>query len=63
MEPALGRRLSRLALSLWFAPPALVLVAVWGELAWGPTYYAFVAVTVVVLLIVSLMRVDGRRQQ
>ena len=48
MEPAHGRRLSRLALSLWVAPPALV--AVW---AWD--YALFVGVTAMALAAVALV--------
>ena len=44
MEPAHGRRLSRLALTLWIAVPALVAVMVWGESAVG-AYAAFVVVS------------------
>jgi hypothetical protein len=44
MEPAHGRRLSRLAITLWIAVPALVAVTVWGEAAVG-AYSAFVAVS------------------
>ena len=44
MEPAHGRRLSRLAITLWIAVPALVAVLAWGETAVG-AYSAFVAVT------------------
>ena len=44
MEPAHGRRLSRVAITLWIAVPALVAVIVWGETAVGG-YSAFVAVS------------------
>jgi hypothetical protein len=50
MEPVHGRRLSRLALTLWFAPPALVAVALGADTAWAASFSAFVAVTVVALL-------------
>jgi hypothetical protein len=49
MEPAHGRRLSRLAIALWIAVPALVAVLVWGEAA-VPAYSAFVAVSAGALL-------------
>ena len=49
MEPAHGRRLSRLALTLWIAVPALVAVMLWGEPAAARTYSAFVAVTAAAL--------------
>ena len=45
MEPAHGRRLSRLAITLWVAPPALVAVWVWAEPDVGGLLLAFVAVT------------------
>jgi hypothetical protein len=44
MEPAHGRRLSRLAITLWIAVPALGAVLAWGESAVG-AYAAFVAVS------------------
>ena len=45
MEPALGRRLSRLALTIEIALALLMVVALWGDPAWALGYYAFVAVT------------------
>ena len=48
MEPALGRRLFRTALTLWVAPPALVLVWAWGEPSWARPYF-------------PVRRDDGRR--
>jgi hypothetical protein len=51
MELAHGRRLSRLAISLWIAVPALVAVIVWGETAVG-AYAAFVAVSAAALVAV-----------
>ena len=45
MEPAHGRRLSRLALTLWIAVSALAAVLVWGEATAVQAYSAFVAVT------------------
>ena len=53
MEPAHGRRLSRLALTLWVAPPALLAVAVGENAAWADSFSAFVAVTVDALLAAS----------
>ena len=50
MEPAHGRRLSRLAITLWVAPPALLAVAVGANAAWADSFSAFVAVTVAALL-------------
>ena len=50
MEPALGRRLFRTALTLWVAPPALVLVWAWGEPSWARPYSLFVAVTAALLV-------------
>ncbi len=50
MEPAHGRRLSRLALTLWIAVPALVAVTLWADPATARTYSAFVAVTVAALV-------------
>ena len=50
MEPAHGRRLSRLALTLWIAVPALVAVMVWGDPAAARAYFAFVAVSAAALL-------------
>ena len=54
MEPAHGRRLSRLALTLWVAPPALVAVALGADTAWAAHFSAFVAVTVVALMAVRI---------
>ena len=45
MEPAHGRRLSRLALTLWIAVSALAAVLVWGDATAVQAYSAFVAVT------------------
>jgi hypothetical protein len=50
MEPAHGRRLSRLALTLWIAVPALLAVALWADPAPAGTYSAFVAVTAAALV-------------
>ena len=50
MEPAHGRRLSRLALTLWIAVPALVAVMVWGDPAAARAYSAFVAVSAAAIL-------------
>jgi len=50
MEPAHGRRLSRLAVTLWIAVPALVAVIVWGDTAVG-AYSAFVAVSAAALVV------------
>jgi len=50
MEPAHGRRLSRLALTLWIAVPALVAVALWAGPAAVRTYSAFVALTAAALV-------------
>jgi hypothetical protein len=58
MEPALGRRLYRTALTLWVAPPALAVVWVWGEPSWARPYALFVAATATVLL--AATRVVGR---
>ena len=49
MEPAHGRRLSRLAITLWIAVPALAAVLAWGETAVG-AYVAFVALSAGVLV-------------
>jgi hypothetical protein len=54
MEPAHGRRLSRLAITLWVAPPALVAVALGADAAWAVSFPAFVVVTVVALLAAQL---------
>jgi hypothetical protein len=51
MEPAHGRRLSRLALTLWIAVPALVAVMVWGDPAAAQAYSAFVAVSAAALVL------------
>jgi hypothetical protein len=51
MEPAHGRRLSRLAITLWIAVPALVAVMVWGEATAVQAYSAFVAVTAGALVV------------
>lgn len=50
MEPALGRRLCRSPLTLWVAPPALVVVWAWGEPSWARPYSLFVAVTAALLV-------------
>ena len=60
MEPALGRRLYRLALTLSAAIPALAAVAVWGDPAWSRPYYAFVAVTAAALVAHALAPPFGR---
>lgn len=49
MEPAHGRRPSRLALTLWVAPLALAATWVWGEARAAWTYTLFVGLTAVVL--------------
>lgn len=51
MEPAHGRRFSRLALTLWIAVPALVAVMVWGEPPAAQAYSAFVAVSAGALVV------------
>jgi hypothetical protein len=51
MEPAHGRRLSRLALTLWIAVPALVAVMVWGDPAAARAYSAFVALSAASLVL------------
>lgn len=51
MEPAHGRRLSRLALTLWIAVPALVAVMVWGDRAGARAYAAFVALSAASLVL------------
>ena len=58
MEPAIGRRLCRTALTLWVAPPVLLVVWVWGEPAWVRPYALFVAVTAAGLA--AAVRVVGR---
>ncbi len=60
MEPAHGRRLSRLALTLWIAVPALVAVALWAEPIAVQPYSAFVVLTALVLVLVRLAE-QGRR--
>jgi hypothetical protein len=54
MEPAHGRRFSRLAVTLWVAVPALVAVALWGGPAWARPFSTFVAVTAAALAAVSV---------
>jgi hypothetical protein len=49
MEPALGRRSFRLAVTLEAGLVLLVVVALWADPAWVGTYTAFVAVTAVAL--------------
>lgn len=61
MEPAPGRRLSRLALTLWVAPPALAAVGLWGDPRAARPYALFVAATAAVLVLVALARPAGRR--
>lgn len=51
MEPAHGRRLSRLALTLWIAVPALVAVMVWGDPTAAQAYSAFVAVSAAAVVV------------
>ena len=58
MEPAIGRRLCRTALTLWVAPPVLVAVWAWGEPGWVRSYFLFVAVTAA--LLVAAARVVSR---
>ncbi len=58
MEPALGRRLYRTALTLWVAPPALVLVWAWGGPGWARPYSLFVAATAA--LLAAAVHVAGR---
>jgi len=50
MEPALGRRFSRLTITLWIAVAALVAVVLWADPAAARTYSVFVAVTCTVLV-------------
>lgn len=50
MEPALGRRLFRLAVTLEVGLVALVVVAAWGDPAAVPEFFAFVGVTWVALV-------------
>ena len=54
MEPAHGRRLSRLAVTLWVAVPALLAGALWADPDWARVFYAFVLLTVVSLATASL---------
>lgn len=54
MEPAHGRRFSRLAVTLWVALPALLAVAVWADPDWARAFYAFVLLTAAALVVVSL---------
>jgi hypothetical protein len=58
MEPALGRRLSRLAVTLWVAVPALIAVALWADPDWARVFYAFVALTAGALTVASLVVVS-----
>jgi hypothetical protein len=51
MEPAPGRRLSRLAATLWVAPPALAAVWAWGEPVCVRPYCAYAALTAALLLL------------
>lgn len=50
MEPALGRRFSRLTLTLWIAVATLAAVILWADAAAARTYSVFVAVTVAALV-------------
>jgi hypothetical protein len=50
MEPALGRRLSRLTITLWIAVATLAAVALWAEPASGRSYSTFVALTCTALV-------------
>ena len=54
MEPAHGRGLSRLAVTLWVAVPALLAVALWADPDWARAYYAVVALTTAALAVGSL---------
>lgn len=56
MEPAFGRRLCRTALTLWVAPPALVVVWAWGEPSWVRPYALFVVLTAAVLVAIRRAR-------
>jgi len=49
MEPALGRRRFRLAVTLEAGVVLVVVVALWADPAWAGAYAAFVAVTGVAL--------------
>jgi hypothetical protein len=50
MEPALGRRLFRLAVTVEVGLVTLVVVVAWGDPAVVPEFFAFVAVTAVALV-------------
>jgi hypothetical protein len=50
MEPALGRRLSRLTITLWIAVATLAAVVLWAEPAAARSYSTFVAVTCTALV-------------
>jgi hypothetical protein len=50
MEPALGRRLFRLAMTVEVGLVTLAVVAVWGDPAVVLDFFAFVAITWVALL-------------
>jgi hypothetical protein len=50
MEPALGRRLFQLAVTLEVGLVTLLVVAAWADPAVVPEFFAFVAVTWVALL-------------
>jgi hypothetical protein len=53
MEPAHGRRLSRLAVTLWVAVPALLAVALWADQDWARVFYSFVLLTAIVLALAA----------
>jgi hypothetical protein len=49
MEPAHGRRLSRLAVTLWVAVPALLTVALWADPDRARVFSSFVLLTATAL--------------
>jgi hypothetical protein len=53
MEPAHGRRLSRLAVTLWVAVPAPLAVALWADPDWARVFYSFVLLTAAALALVA----------
>jgi hypothetical protein len=54
MEPAHGRRLSRLAVTLWVAVPALLAVALWADPDWARVFSVFVLLTAATLALAAL---------
>ena len=54
MEPAHGRRLSRLAVTLWVAVPALLAVALWADPDWARVFSVFVLLTAAALALSAL---------